>query len=154
MRSDFAGDPSFLDPAELPDEHSPIGAEFLAVSGPWLRDYALFEALSQAHGGAPFWHWPAPLRDRDPNALEEARRELRTATDQYRQLRREIDRLQPELATQFAVEDRLLWDAEAHFPGGQLQLLAHEVDAGLSAFGSLNKLEQYARARVTQKMAS
>ncbi|HXI66710.1 MAG TPA: 4-alpha-glucanotransferase, partial [Steroidobacteraceae bacterium] len=43
VRSDFAGDPSFLDPAELPDEHSPIGAEFLAVSGPWLRDYALFE---------------------------------------------------------------------------------------------------------------
>ena len=76
VRSDFAGDPSFLDPAELPDEHAPIGAEFLAVSGPWLRDYALFEALSQAQGGAPFWHWPAPLRDRDPNALEEARREL------------------------------------------------------------------------------
>ena len=80
--------------------------------------------------------------------VEEARRELRTATDQYRQLRRELDRLQPELAVQFAAEDRLLWDAEAHFPGGQLQLLAHEVDAGLSAFGSLNKLEQYARLKV------
>ena len=80
--------------------------------------------------------------------VEEARRELRTATDQYRQLRRELDRLQPELAVQFAAEDRLLWDAEAHFPGGQLQLLAHEVDAGLSAFGSLGKLEQYARLKV------
>ena len=80
--------------------------------------------------------------------VEEARRELRTATDLYRQLRREIDRLQPELAEQFAAEDRLLWDAEAHFPGGQLQLLAHEVDAGLNAFGSLNKLEQYARLKV------
>jgi chromosome segregation ATPase len=74
--------------------------------------------------------------------VEEARRELRTATDSYRQLRRELDRLQPELAAQFSVEDRLLWDAEAHFPGGQLQLLAHEVDAGLNAFASLNKLEQ------------
>jgi hypothetical protein len=80
--------------------------------------------------------------------LEEARRELRTATDQYRQLRRELDRLQPDLALQFATEDRLLWDAEAHFPGGQLQLLAHEVDAGLSAFGSLGKIEQYARLKV------
>jgi len=80
--------------------------------------------------------------------VEEARRELRTATDQYRHLRRELDRLQPELAIQFAAEDRLLWDAEAHFPGGQLQLLAHEVDAGSSAFGSLNKLEQYARLKV------
>jgi hypothetical protein len=80
--------------------------------------------------------------------VEEARRELRGATDLYRQLRREIDRLQPELAEPFAAEDRLLWDAEAHFPGGQLGLLAHEVDAGLSAFGSLNKLEQYARLKV------
>ncbi len=80
--------------------------------------------------------------------VEEARRDLRTATDAYRNLRREIDRLQPELAEQFAVEDRLLWDAEAHFPGGQLQLLAHEVDAGMAAFGALGKLEQYARLKV------
>jgi hypothetical protein len=80
--------------------------------------------------------------------VEEARRELRTATDHYRQLRRELDRLQPELAVQFTDEDRLLWDAEAHFPGGQLQLLAHEVEVGLGAFASLNKLEQYARLKV------
>jgi hypothetical protein len=80
--------------------------------------------------------------------VEEARRELRVATDQYRQLRRELDRLQPELAEQFSTEDRLLWDAEAHFPGGQLQLLGHEVDAGLAAFPTLNKLEQYARLKV------
>src|SRR5579883_772964 len=60
----------------------------------------------------------------------------------------EIERLQPELAEPFAAEDRLLWDAEAHFPGGQLQLLAHEVDAGLNAFGSLGKHEQYARLKV------
>ena len=80
--------------------------------------------------------------------VEEARRELRLATDQYRRLRREIDRLQPELAEPFAAEDRLLWDAEAHFPGGQLQLLAHEVDAGLNAYASLGKLEQYARLKV------
>jgi len=80
--------------------------------------------------------------------VEEARRELRVATDLYRQLRREIDRLQPELAEPFAAEDRLLWDAEAHFPGGQLGLLAHEVDAGLNAYGALNKLEQYARLKV------
>jgi hypothetical protein len=80
--------------------------------------------------------------------VEEARRELRTVTDHYRQLRRELDRLQPELAVQFTADDRLLWDAEAHFPGGQLQLLAHEVEVGLGAFASLNKLEQYARLKV------
>ena len=80
--------------------------------------------------------------------VEEARRDLRAALDQYRQLRRELDRLQPELAEQFASYDRLLWDAEGHFPGGQLQLLAHEVDAGLNGFPSLSKLEQYARLKV------
>ena len=80
--------------------------------------------------------------------LEEARRELRVAIDAYRQLRGELDRLQPELVTRFAAEDRLLWDAEAHFPGGQLQLLAHEVDAGLSTYAALSKLEQYARLKV------
>jgi hypothetical protein len=80
--------------------------------------------------------------------VDEARRELRSATDQYRQLRRELDRLQPDLAHQFATEDRLLWDAEAHFPGGQLHLLAHEIDAGLTAFGALGKHEQYARLKV------
>jgi hypothetical protein len=80
--------------------------------------------------------------------VEEARRELRTALDQYRQLRRELDRLQPELAEQFAALDRMLWDAEGHFPGGQLQLLAHEVDGGLNGFAALGKLEQYARLKV------
>ena len=80
--------------------------------------------------------------------IDEARRELRIAIDTYRQLRRELDRLQPELAVQFTSDDRLLWDAEAHFPGGQLQLLAHEVDAGLNAYASLSKLEQYARLKV------
>jgi hypothetical protein len=80
--------------------------------------------------------------------VDESRRELRTATDQYRALRRELDRLQPDLAARFLAEDRLLWDAESHFPGGQLQLLGHEVDAGLQGFGSLAKLEQYARLKV------
>lgn len=80
--------------------------------------------------------------------MDEARRELRAALDQYRQLRRELDRLQPELADQFGDEDRLLWDAEGHFPGGQLQLLGQEVDAGLNSFAGLSKLEQYARLKV------
>jgi len=76
VRSDSAGNPAFLDPAELPDPRAPMGAEFQAVSGPWLADYALFEALATAHGGAPFWHWPPALRDREANALAQARGEL------------------------------------------------------------------------------
>jgi hypothetical protein len=80
--------------------------------------------------------------------VDHARRELRVAIDAYRQLRRELDRLQPELSAKFLSEDRLLWDAEAHFPGGQLQLLANEVDVGQNGFAALGKLEQYARLKV------
>jgi len=76
VRSDCAGNPAFLDAAELPDPHAPIGADFLAVSSSWLEDYALFEALTRIHGGTPFWRWPEPLRDREPQALAQARRAL------------------------------------------------------------------------------
>ena len=68
--------------------------------------------------------------------------------DHYQQLRRELDRLQPQLAEQFSNEDRLLWDAEMHFPGGQFQALAREVDASLNYFGVLGKLEQYAQLKI------
>ncbi|HEY0872085.1 MAG TPA: 4-alpha-glucanotransferase [Vicinamibacterales bacterium] len=43
----------------------------------WLREYALFRALHAQHD-ARFWkEWPAPLRDRDPQALQDARETLR-----------------------------------------------------------------------------
>ena len=80
--------------------------------------------------------------------IDDVRRELRAAINSYCQLRRELDRIRPELGVKFIAEDQLLWDAEAHFPGGQLQLLANEVDAGLNLFASLGKLEQYARLKV------
>jgi 4-alpha-glucanotransferase len=76
VRSDWAGNPQLLDPAELPAAQAPVDAQFLARSAGWLPDYALFEALTEAHGGAPFWSWPAELRDRAPVALTAARREL------------------------------------------------------------------------------
>lgn len=36
----------------------------------WLDDFALFVTIKSAHGGAVWNTWPAPLRDRDPSALE------------------------------------------------------------------------------------
>jgi 4-alpha-glucanotransferase len=71
VRSDRAGSAAYLDPSELPG--APPDPQFLADSAAWLPDYALFEALTAAHGGAPFWHWPAELRDRAPEALAAAR---------------------------------------------------------------------------------
>jgi len=39
----------------------------------WIEDYALYEALAAAHGGAPWQDWPAPLREREPRSLDAAR---------------------------------------------------------------------------------
>jgi 4-alpha-glucanotransferase len=73
VRSDWAGNPQLLDESELPDAHAAPDAQFLADSAAWLPDYVLFEALTRVHAGAPFWQWPAELRDRAPEALAAAR---------------------------------------------------------------------------------
>ena len=44
-----------------------------AVHADWLDDYALFMALEGAHDGAPWWRWPASLRERSAKALAAAR---------------------------------------------------------------------------------
>jgi len=51
-------------------------AAWAAAQAHWLDTFALFTALSEAHGRQAWWEWPAPLRDREPRALEEARRSL------------------------------------------------------------------------------
>ena len=49
----------------------------------WLDDYALFRALREAHGGASWSDWPAPLRERHPNALGAARHQLFDEIDRH-----------------------------------------------------------------------
>jgi len=49
----------------------------------WARDAALFHALREQHGHAPWWQWPAALRDRDPHALPLAAAQLAEAVDRY-----------------------------------------------------------------------
>jgi 4-alpha-glucanotransferase len=48
-------------------------AQFQASQAYWLEDFALFMALKEAHGGDPWPTWESGLRDRDPEALIEAR---------------------------------------------------------------------------------
>ncbi len=50
---------------------------FLAESAQWLPDYALFMALKEKHGGAPWLSWEEDLRLRREDALERAREENR-----------------------------------------------------------------------------
>lgn len=51
-------------------------AAYIACERWWLDDYALFQALCEAHPGQSWRGWPAPLRDREPAALDAARRQF------------------------------------------------------------------------------
>lgn len=61
--------------------------EFIERQNAWLPDFALFMALKEANNGAPWHTWAAPLRDRNPGALDEARQkyELDIQSQIYRQ---------------------------------------------------------------------
>jgi len=78
----------------------------------WLDDYALYLAIAHATGLMNWRDWPVPLRDRDPAALDEARRNLS----------REVLRHQ-----------YLQWIAETQWQRARVQ--AHA--AGVTLFGDL-----------------
>jgi len=50
-------------------------AAFVSWEEWWLGDYALYCALRERHGHRPWSEWPAALRDRQPDALDQARHE-------------------------------------------------------------------------------
>jgi 4-alpha-glucanotransferase len=50
--------------------------DFQSAERDWLDDFALFMALKEAHGGAPWTAWEASLCDRHPTALESVRKNL------------------------------------------------------------------------------
>lgn len=43
---------------------------FSAAQAAWLDDFALFMALKDKHGGAPWYEWEEPYRTRNPEALK------------------------------------------------------------------------------------
>ena len=48
----------------------------------WLDDYALFRALKTRYNNAYYVEWPSDLVEREPSAMERARRELRNEIGQ------------------------------------------------------------------------
>jgi 4-alpha-glucanotransferase len=58
---------------------SPLSAEleaYRATNTGWLRDYALFRAIRDAHRGASWTEWDPALRDREPAAVRRAAADL------------------------------------------------------------------------------
>ncbi|MEX1082135.1 MAG: 4-alpha-glucanotransferase [Halofilum sp. (in: g-proteobacteria)] len=76
--STFAGDTRLIDP------DGPTGlaslSEFRAHNAGWLDDWALFATLRE-HLDRPWPQWPPGLRDRDPAALDQARRDHAAAIE-------------------------------------------------------------------------
>jgi len=66
--SAFAGWSALIDPAREPVTEDDVNT-FLANEGDWAVDVARFTVLKHHHDGAPWTAWPAPLRDRLPEAM-------------------------------------------------------------------------------------
>jgi len=47
---------------------------FQTENSAWLDDFSLFMALKKVRNGQPWWQWPKPLRQRDSEALADAKR--------------------------------------------------------------------------------
>jgi len=49
----------------------------------WLGDAALFEVIGALQGGAPWWRWPAGLRDRAPRSLKQVKARRSDELERY-----------------------------------------------------------------------
>ena len=74
--------------------------------------------------------------------VDETQRELTVARDRYQAVRKELDRLLPELAGKFSDSDRQAAEAELFLPAGQIKGLIAEIEDGASHFGMLDSREQ------------
>lgn len=83
--------------ARLRESRAAELASFCARESAWLEDYALFMAIKDSRGGAPWTSWDDGLRRREPAALDEARRRLAERIDFWKAVQclffRQWDRL-------------------------------------------------------------
>ncbi len=86
-------------------------ADYSAQQAYWLDDYALYRSLHD-HLQMPWFDWPAPLRDREPQALTQAHQEFAEQLTQHR-------------LTQFLFD--LQWQ----------RIRTHAHDLGILLFGDL-----------------
>ena len=56
---------------------------FCMKNGGWLPDFVLFMALKDRSGGKPWYQWEENLKRRDPDAVWQARQELKAETRFY-----------------------------------------------------------------------
>ena len=59
----------------------------------WLEDWGLYAAIKEAHGGRPWFEWPAALRNRHPEALNAYRERAVAHIDRQREFQAAWNRL-------------------------------------------------------------
>jgi 4-alpha-glucanotransferase len=57
---------------------------FCSENSHWLDDFALFVALKSHFGGKAWSEWPRDIRDREPKALQSAKRELEQSVERVK----------------------------------------------------------------------
>lgn len=65
---------------------------FCQTNGYWLKDFALFMAVKEAHGLCSWTEWQSPIAHRDPSAIEEWSKRLRHEIDVHRYWQFEFER--------------------------------------------------------------
>ena len=73
LRAAFA---AFRDSGGHPPLALPELSRFAGEMRDWLEEFALYRALKRENGERQWTRWPAPLRDRDPAAVDRARETL------------------------------------------------------------------------------
>jgi 4-alpha-glucanotransferase len=58
--------------------------QFCEQQSSWLDDFALFVALKDHFGGAPWWLWPRPLATREPDVLAKTTAQLAGQVELHR----------------------------------------------------------------------
>ncbi len=78
----------------------------------------------------------------------ESQQTLKVAAERYRELRRELDRLLPQLSGDFSDTDKLVTGIGRLFPSSQIPELAKEIEDGAAHFGVLEAREQKAQLMI------
>jgi len=132
-RSDRAGCVELTDQAAPDPGNADDFATFRAASVRWLDDFTLFQTLSEEQAGAPWWKWPAAIRQREAAALAAARQRLAPRLtelsrvqwrfdEQWRALRRHADargvKIFGDLPIYVAPDSVAAWVAPAAFQLG------------------------------------
>jgi hypothetical protein len=78
----------------------------------------------------------------------ESQKALQVALEKYTELRKELDRLLPQLAADFSDTDRLVSGVAKLFPSSQIPDLSKEIEDGTAHFGALEAREQKAQLMI------